>query len=111
MRNLLSLALLGALLFAGSVQAALTRPMGTDPTAVSVPAEVSCNLYRGAALVVNTPVVATAGKVQCLFPSVTLNPGESYTATYVNATGFEGAASLPFATGSAPGRPINLAPQ
>lgn len=93
------------LAFSAAANAGLTRNMGTDPTPVSATPEASCNLYRGAAVVTNTPVVAGVGTVACSFPSVSLNVGESYTATYVNAIGFEGAASVPFATGSAPGKP------
>lgn len=104
MKTLLAIfLLLPTLAFAG-----LTRNMGTDPTPVSATPEVSCNLYRGTALVVNTPVVAATGTVACSFPNVSLNLNEAYTATYVNSTGFEGPASLPFATGSAPGKPVNL---
>lgn len=101
--------LIVALLFSSLAQSALTRNMATDPVS-GVTAE-SCNLYRGSAVVVNTPVIVTVAGVACSFPSIPLQPSESYTATYVNAVGFEGAASLPFATGTAPGKsPVGLKP-
>ena len=94
------LAVVVSFFVAAGAHAALIRNLGTDPTPVSTPAEVSCNLYRGTVLVVNTPVVTAAGTVKCLFPAISLLLKESYTATYVNALGFEGDPSLPFATGT-----------
>lgn len=88
----------------------VVRNLGSDPTTAQTPAIASCNLYRGAALVVNKPTVVVAGKDTCFFPAIPLLPSESYTASYVNVTGFEGPVSIPFATGSAPGAPSALKP-
>lgn len=86
----------------------LVKNLGTDPTPAQTPAIVSCNLYRGAALVVNLPVIVSAAGDACRFPAVPILPSETYTASYVNATGFESASGGPFATGSAPGAPSGI---
>lgn len=106
-KALLALALCAS--FTVHAQAALTvvRNLGTDDdTLVGNQSAITCNLYRGTALVVNTPVVkkVAPASVACKFTAITLQPGESYTATYVGAM-FESDPSGPFVTGTKPGAP------
>lgn len=95
----------------GFAQSAPTvvKNLGTDDDAnVANQAAISCNLYRGAAVIANTPVVkkTAPASVACKFTAITLSPSESYTATYVGAL-FESDPSGPFATGTKPGAPAS----
>ena len=96
------------LMLATTAQAALIKNLGTDPYPTTGDQPVSCNLYLGGALVVNAPVIVTAGASACKFPSVTLLPNQVYTATGVDATGLESAPSLPFTLPGGPAAPVNL---
>ena len=102
--------IIAALLFSvGSVHAAgIVKNLGSDPYPAGGDQPVSCNLYLSGVLVINAPVVPSGANVACKFVGVTLLPNQSYTATGVDATGFESAPSVPFVTSAGPSAPTNL---
>lgn len=106
-KYLLSILLTASLIGTGvGFAQSASRNLGTDPDATAAnQIAASCNLYRNAALVTNTPVVTATGTVACRFPGIVLSANESYTASYVSAIGLEGPVSSPFATGGVPGKP------
>ena len=100
--------LFALLFFVGTAQAALIKNLGTDAYPTTGDQPVSCNLYLGGVLVVNSPVSITGGAASCKFVGITLQPNQVYTATAVDATGFESAQSLPLTLPAGPAIPANL---